>query len=804
MSTCNTSSNVRAQPCVLLISVLMAASVGCGQDATRGGNGGPGPSGDPAEAGRAAAAAGIASTIDPTVPTDLTAAIEKASDPSAAVEAYAKAHAAEPNNPRLSDVYVRRMVSLGAPQLAEKQAESLVAQNPRHGIGWAVLALCSGAANDTTAALDELASAVRYAPDDPFVQYTAGQLLGWYDVLGKASELPAGLPEALEKIKQDFNDRPSFTSTYQAARGFYQQQRAAEEKGAASAGPSVTDDAALQFQSGGATQNIQTAPQLNTPPMTSRSAASSGIDWQPYESSAAPSARDLATSSEVVVESPTPVVIDDTYVVNETVEPTYVETPVYVPTYYPTYVVPSYYSTYPGWSVGLSFGWGWPWWDCGTPWWSGSYGWRGGWSCYPGWGWKTCGYYRGWGGAWGWHGCGVVPHGRDYVRCDRDVHRHLGYGLQPGHRPYTNRSLVGVANHGNGAHLAAGFHRPGGASRAGYLGGDNAGRGDRMGSGRSGTSGGYGATGGRSGSYPSAGAVGPSHRPGGPDGVHSRAGIGGASRGGDSLAAGAGAHGGRTASPQVAYPNRAGPSPSGSIGRTGPSQQTARSSFGSPANRSGGSVGSAGRGSGSAFDSTRPRADGAGPGRPTNSSSNANRAWPLARGGDSSRSVAGASERRPDSAALAPGSRTTGSRSAGASDLSGTRSATSVRNSAGRGTIARSTPGVATATRGGAARVAPSRSVPRGNSSRGALSVAPRTSGGSRSMMSGGAPRTAGTSSRAFSLGGMRGSSGGSARALSSSGLRSMSGGGRSFSGGALHSGGLRGGGTRGGGGRGR
>jgi len=73
-------------------------------------------------------------------PNGLTEAIEKAGDPSAAVEAYARAPRAEPDNPHLTEAYLRRMVALGAPQLAEKQAEEAVARNPQDGVAWAVLA----------------------------------------------------------------------------------------------------------------------------------------------------------------------------------------------------------------------------------------------------------------------------------------------------------------------------------------------------------------------------------------------------------------------------------------------------------------------------------------------------------------------------------------------------------------------------------------------------------------------------------------------------------------------------------------
>ncbi|HVP11400.1 MAG TPA: hypothetical protein VMV94_09475 [Phycisphaerae bacterium] len=169
------------------------------------------------------------------------AAIENAADPSAAIEAYAKARADTLADPQLDAAYVHRMVALGAPHLAQTQAKEVVGHNPNDGVAWAVLAFCDGAMNNTTAALNELTSATRLAPDDEFVQYTAGQLLGWYDALGKASDLMPGLPEKLQFIKQDFANRPAFAETYKGALNFYKQQPPAGHSAGASPGASAAE-----------------------------------------------------------------------------------------------------------------------------------------------------------------------------------------------------------------------------------------------------------------------------------------------------------------------------------------------------------------------------------------------------------------------------------------------------------------------------------------------------------------------------------------------------------------------------------
>src|SRR5262245_24653663 len=51
--------------------------------------------------------------------------IAKATDPSSAIAAYVEARAASPNDPAVDVAYVRKMVELGLPEMAEKQAKAV-------------------------------------------------------------------------------------------------------------------------------------------------------------------------------------------------------------------------------------------------------------------------------------------------------------------------------------------------------------------------------------------------------------------------------------------------------------------------------------------------------------------------------------------------------------------------------------------------------------------------------------------------------------------------------------------------------
>ena len=54
----------------------------------------------------------------------------------------------------LEQVYLRRMVELGTPQLAESQAKDLVERDEQDGLAWAVLAYVSGTRGETEQALE--------------------------------------------------------------------------------------------------------------------------------------------------------------------------------------------------------------------------------------------------------------------------------------------------------------------------------------------------------------------------------------------------------------------------------------------------------------------------------------------------------------------------------------------------------------------------------------------------------------------------------------------------------------------------
>src|SRR5690349_6507421 len=65
-------------------------------------------------------------------------AIDQAPDPSSAIAAYARAFAVAPDNTRVQNALLRRMVDLRIPEMADAQAQEPIKREPGNGLAWAV------------------------------------------------------------------------------------------------------------------------------------------------------------------------------------------------------------------------------------------------------------------------------------------------------------------------------------------------------------------------------------------------------------------------------------------------------------------------------------------------------------------------------------------------------------------------------------------------------------------------------------------------------------------------------------------
>jgi hypothetical protein len=147
-------------------------------------------------------------------------AIQQASDPSAAVGAFANGLALDKSNVKLYEAYVDRMVFFGLPGLAFHQAQFVTTLDPSYGVGWGVIAYSESRQGNMDAAMSAMVSAVASAPADKFVQASVGELLAWYDK--NNPPVAQGLKDSLAAIKTRLASQPAYVQAYNQAKAAYE------------------------------------------------------------------------------------------------------------------------------------------------------------------------------------------------------------------------------------------------------------------------------------------------------------------------------------------------------------------------------------------------------------------------------------------------------------------------------------------------------------------------------------------------------------------------------------------------------
>lgn len=170
-------------------------------------------------------------------------ALRQAPDPSAAISAFANGYALDRNNPELYNAYVARMVDLGLPEVAYHQAQTLTTLQSNNGLAWGVVAYVDARRQQLPDAISAINLAGQFAPDNTFVQHTAGELAAWYDFKADKSTLPESAKTGLAKVRSLLEQRPAFTTAYNTAQKAYQSQANADTQPAAETSGSITEPA---------------------------------------------------------------------------------------------------------------------------------------------------------------------------------------------------------------------------------------------------------------------------------------------------------------------------------------------------------------------------------------------------------------------------------------------------------------------------------------------------------------------------------------------------------------------------------
>ncbi len=160
------------------------------------------------------------STTEPEVAAAIQA-IQQAPDPSATVAAYVNGAAVDRNDPKLSEAYVVRMVDLGLPELAFHQAQTLTTLESNNGLAWGVIAYVEARRGNMPEAISAINLAGQFAPDNPLVERTAGEIIAWYDVKADKATLSENAQHGLATIRGLLEKRPEFANAYKTAKKAY-------------------------------------------------------------------------------------------------------------------------------------------------------------------------------------------------------------------------------------------------------------------------------------------------------------------------------------------------------------------------------------------------------------------------------------------------------------------------------------------------------------------------------------------------------------------------------------------------------
>jgi hypothetical protein len=156
-------------------------------------------------------------TAPSTAPASAFDAVRSAPNPSAAVEAYARAAATHAGDIELQKAYVHRMVELNVPEMAEIQAQDLVRRNGADGVASAVVGYMAAARGAPAAAIENLRTAAEQSPDDPFVLRTVAQVIAWYDTTNDRSMLDKDATQTLEWLRKQSGAQAAYADAYRAA-----------------------------------------------------------------------------------------------------------------------------------------------------------------------------------------------------------------------------------------------------------------------------------------------------------------------------------------------------------------------------------------------------------------------------------------------------------------------------------------------------------------------------------------------------------------------------------------------------------
>ena len=140
-------------------------------------------------------------------------------------EAYASVARLAPEHVELRDVYMRKLVALGASEAAATPAQALTKLDPTNGLAWALTSCANAKRNGLALAFKGAVLAANLLGNDPNVMNNIGQMAAWRDNEPDVKGLDVKALADFEKSREAWAARSGFKQGYDRIQGGYEHHR---------------------------------------------------------------------------------------------------------------------------------------------------------------------------------------------------------------------------------------------------------------------------------------------------------------------------------------------------------------------------------------------------------------------------------------------------------------------------------------------------------------------------------------------------------------------------------------------------
>lgn len=135
-------------------------------------------------------------------------------DPHEAKTAYARGCTADRSSIALHDIYMRKMLKFGLPQIAQYGARNLVGLDPANGLAWSVVSYGSAGGRKMNEAFASGMKAGELIESNPSVAHNTGVLMAWQETSGESLKLTTEVERRKAKVKKAYADKKAYQKAY--------------------------------------------------------------------------------------------------------------------------------------------------------------------------------------------------------------------------------------------------------------------------------------------------------------------------------------------------------------------------------------------------------------------------------------------------------------------------------------------------------------------------------------------------------------------------------------------------------------